>query len=87
MAAQSDPKKIVGAALTIIGIILLAYGVFKGIAAPTSVDENRGINLIGSKQDLQADAIAVIVGWFAILIGPALWFGETPAVIRKAAGR
>ncbi len=89
MSAQSDPKKIVGMALTVIGLLLLAFGVIKGIASPSDVDENKGINLIGTNKtnDLKLDALAVIIGWLAILIGPALWFGETPTVIRKAAGR
>lgn len=89
MSAQSDPKKIIGMALTVIGILLLAFGILKGIASPTDIDDNKGINLIGTNKtnELKLDAAAVIIGWLAILIGPALWFGETPAVIRKAAGR
>lgn len=87
MAARSDSKKMIGAALTIIGLLLLAYSVFKGLVAPTTVDNDKGINLIGSKESASIDAISVILGWFAILIGPALWLGETPAVIRKQARR
>ncbi len=87
MSAQSDPKKLAGAALTIIGLLLLAYGIFKGLVSPTAVDENKGINLIGKKEGITTDALAVIIGWFAILIGPALWAGETPTVIKRAAGR
>ncbi len=87
MSAQEDFKKIVGASLTIIGLLLLAYGVFKGLVSPTSVNKEKGINLIGSPENPEFDAIAVILGWFAILIGPALWAGETPTAIKRAARR
>lgn len=82
---MSDAKKIVGMGLTAIGVLLLAYGVLKGL---TSMG-GEGVALVGSKEtaDMQPDALAMIIGWFAILIGPALWFGETPTVIKRQVTR
>lgn len=70
-----DAKKALGALITAVGLLLLLYALAGGA----------GDKAIGSKETLQTEAIAAILGWFAVLVGPALWFGEAPAVIRKAA--
>lgn len=82
---MNDAKKIVGMGLTALGVLLLAYGVLKGLISTGGGD----IALVGSKDtaDVQLDALAMIIGWFAILIGPALWLGETPAVIKRQVAR
>ncbi|MEB3861238.1 MAG: hypothetical protein GSR84_03350 [Desulfurococcales archaeon] len=72
-----DPKEALGAALTIIGLLIFLYIIASGA----------GSGAIGSKEATSSDAIMTIVAWFMILIGPALWFGETPAVIKRKAGR
>ncbi len=71
-------KRQIGMIVTIIGVALMAYAVISGL-----------INgQIGTKEaKITPDIAAFIVGWFAVLIGPALWLGETPAAIRKRAGR
>ncbi|MEB3774725.1 MAG: hypothetical protein GSR86_07370 [Desulfurococcales archaeon] len=72
-----EGKQALGAVITIIGLLLFLYVIAAGGQA----------NAIGSKEALNTTALAAIIGWFMILIGPALWFGETPAVIKKRAGR
>ena len=72
-----EGKQVIGAVLTIGGLLLMAYGVVSGLMNGS----------IGSKEALTSDAVAIVVGWFAILIGPALWLGETPAAVRARAGR
>ncbi|MCE4603853.1 MAG: hypothetical protein F7B20_02665 [Aeropyrum sp.] len=71
-----EPKQVVGLILTVVGILLLAYGIISGL--------QKGV--IGSAEGLTTDAASMIIGWFAILIGPALYFGEAPAAIRKKVG-
>ncbi len=67
-----NSKEISGATITIIGIILLAYAFIVG-----------GLHgHIGSKS-ITGDAWAAIIGWFFIIGGPALWFGEVPVSIKK----
>ncbi|RUM46929.1 MAG: hypothetical protein DSY37_04130 [Hyperthermus sp.] len=58
-----------GAALTILGLLLFAYAIVVGAS--------RG--QIGSQQHWTSDAVAVILGWFLLIVGPALYFGKTPA--------
>ncbi|MCE4610402.1 MAG: hypothetical protein F7B17_00335 [Desulfurococcales archaeon] len=78
MASAQEPKRMVGMALTVIGILLLLYAIASGLMN----------GQIGTKSTAIApDVAAFIVGWFAILIGPALWLGEVPAAIRRRAGR
>lgn len=72
-----DAKRALGALLTALGLLLLFYAIAVGA----------GDQVIGSKEELQGEAVAAIAGWFAILVGPALWFGEAPAVLKKAAER
>ena len=67
-----ESKRILGMVLTIGGLALIAFSVIKGLTTGS----------IGSKEGLNIDAAAMILGWFAILVGPALWLGETPAPIR-----
>ncbi len=68
-----DAKRGAGAVMTIAGMLLFLYALVAGAL--------RGH--IGSKAAWTPDAVAVIVGWFLIMIGPALYFGSTPARILK----
>jgi putative Mn2+ efflux pump MntP len=78
VALSPETKRLAGMALTALGVLLLAYAIVTGLAK----------GQIGTKEAaITPDIAAFIVGWFAVLIGPALWLGETPAVIRKAARR
>ncbi|MCE4602146.1 MAG: hypothetical protein F7C08_00905 [Desulfurococcales archaeon] len=72
-----DPKQAIGAALTIIGLLIFLYVIASGA----------GSGAIGSEDATSSDALMTIAAWFMILAGPALWFGETPAVIKRRAGR
>ncbi len=64
----------VGAALTVVGLLLFAYAF--------AVGAQKGV--IGSKDQWTSDAVAVLVGWFLLMIGPALYFGKTPSSIVQA---
>ena len=74
---QNPAVKALGLALTIIGVLLMLYsfviGPFRGH--------------IGSSKTWTSDAISMIVGWYFIIVGPALYFGEAPAKIRKEVAR
>jgi len=65
--------KALGAALTIIGLLLLLYVFYVGAVNGS----------IGKPGEMSRDAWLAIIGWFAFLIGPALWAGETPVAIRE----
>jgi hypothetical protein len=71
-------KEVSGAVITIIGVILLAYVFIVG-----------GLHgHIGAGGKITADAWAALIGWFFTIGGPALWFGEVPAAIkRRVAGQ
>jgi uncharacterized membrane protein YraQ (UPF0718 family) len=73
MLAQSTAVKALGWILIALGIIAFAYGFTVGAL--------RGH--IGSKTSFTSDAVAIIVGWFSLLIGPALAFGEVPIAIKR----
>jgi len=66
------PREALGAVITVLGILLLLYGLAMGAVN----------GKIGEAHKISLDAGAVILGWFMLLIGPAVWFGETPATIR-----
>ncbi len=71
-----NSKEISGTIITIIGIILLAYAFIVG-----------GVHgHIGNGKAFTSDDLAAIIGWFFIIGGPALWFGEVPVTIRKKIG-
>ncbi len=72
-----DSKQAVGAIITILGLILFLYIIVDGAQK----------GAIGSKDEVSTDALLTIVAWFMILGGPALWFGETPAAIKRRTGR
>ncbi len=63
-----------GAIITILGIIFLIYVFYQGAVH----------HAIGAKEEkMTTDAWLAILGWFFILIGPALWVGETPVAVKK----
>ena len=61
----------VGAVLTMIGLALFAYALGMGLVN----------GRIGSAKQWTPDALAVLAGWFLLMIGPALYFGKTPSRI------
>ena len=71
--AQSQAVRALGYILMALGIILFIYAF--------AIGPSKGY--LGSKESMTADTAALIVGWFSLLIGPALAFGETPVSIRK----
>ena len=66
--------KLLGLALTALGLLLFAYAFAVGAAK----------GQIGSAKEWTPDAIAVLAGWFMLMIGPALYFGKTPSSIVQA---
>ena len=66
--------KILGLALTVLGLLLFAYAFTEGAIK----------GHIGSTKEWTPDAIAVLAGWFMLMIGPALYFGKTPSTIVEA---
>ena len=69
-----EAKQALGAAITLIGILLMLYAIAAGFQQ----------GQIGNNEtkSMATDAMAMIVGWFMVLLGPALWFGEAPAAVR-----
>ena len=69
-----DAKQALGAVITLLGILLMLYAIAAGFQQ----------GQIGTKEvkAMQTDAMAMIVGWFMVLLGPALWFGEAPAAVK-----
>lgn len=85
-------KQAVGAALTVIGLILLLYGIAYGALnhrigsyATLIFNEEEGKLEVaqGKPGMVDSTAAAIIIGWFLILIGPAIWQGEVPATIKS----
>ncbi|MEB3779224.1 MAG: hypothetical protein GSR85_03225 [Desulfurococcales archaeon] len=72
-----EARSAVGAVVTILGLIFMLYVLAKGAST----------GAIGSEEAVNRDAALLILGWFMVLAGPALWFGEAPAKVRRAAGR
>ena len=79
MTEARDPKRTLGLILTILGIALMGYAIIVGLS--------KGSIGVKNSQTIAQETIALIIGWFAVLAGPALWLGETPAAIRKAVRR
>jgi len=70
----SNPAvKAIGAILTIGGLLILLYVFYIGATK----------GMIGEPGQMSRDAWLAIIGWFAFLIGPALWAGETPVAIKE----
>ncbi len=92
---MSGARAAVGAAITIIGLILLLWGLATGWSAKhigtyaTVKYDNTTHKLVveGKPAGLNKDSASVILGWFLVLIGPAIWFGEVPQILRPGAGR
>ncbi len=70
-----ESREILGAIITIIGLLLLLYSLVIGALH----------HQIGEAGKFSGDAMAAILGWFLFLLGPALWFGETPAKVKARA--
>lgn len=69
----STVVKALGIIITVLGVLFLAYAFYAGAA-------NGAIGEGGNK--INTDALLALTGWFFILIGPALWAGETPVSIK-----
>jgi len=65
-------SKAVGLAITLLGVLLFLYAGVEAVAQ----------GHIGSKTAWTPGAEAIILGWFLLLIGPAIAFGETPAAVK-----
>lgn len=70
-------SRALGLALTAVGVLLFIYAVVAAL----------GKEHIGSKEAWTPDAIAILVGWFLLLIGPAVAFGEAPVTVKPTASR
>ena len=71
---MSKAVQALGAIITILGIIFLAYVFYVGAEH----------GMIGSTSPkMTTDAWLALLGWFFVLIGPALWLGETPVAVKK----
>lgn len=66
-------KEMIGTVLTVIGLILYAYAILSGGLA----------GAIGVRGKVELPAVAMVIGMYAVLLGPALWFGEVPTAIKK----
>ena len=87
MASQA--VKALGFAILIIGVILLLYGLALGWShgmMGKCIQYNQTVQKC-EKYGWDTTSYSVIAGWFLILIGPALAFGETPAAIAEKAGK
>ncbi|ABM80663.1 hypothetical protein [Hyperthermus butylicus] len=71
--AQSQAVRLLGYLLITLGVILFIYAFATG--------PSKGY--LGSEERMTADTAAIIIGWFSLLIGPALAFGTAPASIGK----
>jgi len=71
---MAELKSLLGAAITILGVLLFIYAFF--YAAITK-------GAVGVKGQVTADPIIGVAGFLLILAGPALWFGEVPVNIKK----
>ncbi len=65
--------KAVGAVLTIAGLLALLYVFYVGATTGS----------IGKPGEMSREAWLALFGWFAFIIGPALWAGETPVSIKQ----
>ena len=65
-------SKTAGLALTALGVLLFLYAIAEAVTQ----------GHIGSREAWTPGAEAIILGWFLLLIGPAIAFGETPAAVK-----
>jgi len=76
----SQAAKALGYTLVIIGIVLLIYAFTIG-----ALHGHMGAcaNAKCTAREWDASAYSAIIGWFLILIGPALIFGEAPEIVKE----
>ena len=78
---MSKAVRALGYVLVIIGVILLIYtfaaGAFTGYIGGACANTNC------STHAWDAASYSAIIGWFLILIGPALIFGEAPELVKQ----
>ncbi|MEB3773244.1 MAG: hypothetical protein GSR82_06150 [Desulfurococcales archaeon] len=77
---MSQAAKALGYTLVIIGIVLLIYAFTIG-----ALHGHMGAcaNAKCTAREWDASAYSAIIGWFLILIGPALIFGEAPEIVKE----
>lgn len=73
------PVRVLGLAMSVIGVILLLYA----LASPFIT----GKPYIGSKEEWTSDAVAAILGWFLVIVGPAIAYGEKPVAVERLVRR
>ncbi len=88
-------RQAAGAAITVIGLILFLYGIAYGAVnhkigsyATLTFNEKEGKLEVaqGKPGMIDLTVTAIIIGWFLVLIGPAIWQGEAPATIKSKVG-
>jgi len=62
------PSQALGAALTVLGVLMFLWGLVAGL-------------LYGGIRDLNASVM--VLSLYPILLGPWLWFGEVPAALKR----
>ena len=78
---MSKAVKALGYTLVIIGAILLIYAFTAG--AFTGYIGGACANTKCAAHNWDVTSYSTIIGWFLILIGPALIFGEAPEVVKQ----
>ena len=76
---MASARKVLGLVLTWLGVALLLFA----LAAPFIY----GKPYIGDKSTWTPDAASIIAGWFLVIIGPAIAYGERPVAIEKMVKR
>jgi hypothetical protein len=66
-------KEVIGMLLTVLGVLLYIYVIVDGAMKGG----------IGVRGRVELTPILMAIGMYAILVGPALWFGEIPTAIKK----
>jgi len=78
---MSKAVKALGYVLVIIGVILLIYAFTAGALA--GYIGGACANTKCTAHNWNATSYSAIIGWFLILIGPALIFGEAPELVKQ----
>ncbi len=68
-------RRALGLTIAAVGVALLLFA----LAAPFIY----GKPYIGDKSSWTPDAVSIILGWFLVIIGPAVAYGERPVAVEK----
>ncbi|MCS7106685.1 MAG: hypothetical protein NZ902_01060 [Acidilobaceae archaeon] len=69
-----NQRELVGAALTLLALLLIGYELFVVGLLNGSV---------GTKGQVTLDAVLISAGFLLILLGPWLWLGEVPVAVKR----